>query len=108
MATTAAAATTSVYGPRHFRNVAVVPKIGYVNIRRIARSKFCICSSSEGDEISTTATTTTNETEEKEEESTVEVKEEPQFFISALNVEKAMRGIRIYFNSLFSCCFYLF
>lgn len=94
MAATATAAATSVYGQRDFRTVAVVPKIGYVNIpRRIARSKFCICSSSEGDEISTT--TTTNETEEKEEESTVEVKEEPQFFVSALNVEKAMRGIPI-------------
>ncbi|KAK1369387.1 NAD(P)H-quinone oxidoreductase subunit U, chloroplastic [Heracleum sosnowskyi] len=93
-ATATAAAATSVYGPPDFRTVAVVPKIGYVNIRRrVARSKFCICSSSEGDEISTT--TTTNETEEKEEESTVEVKEEPQFFVSALNVEKAMRGIPI-------------
>lgn len=97
MAATAAAATTSIYGRRDFRTIAVlVPKIGYVNIPRIAMSKFCICSSSEGDEISTTTTTTTtNETEEKEEESTVEVKEEPQFFVSALNVEKAMRGIPI-------------
>lgn len=107
MAASAAAATTSIYVHRDFRTVAVVPKVCHVNIQRIARSKFCICSS-EGDEISTTTvTSTTNETTEKEEESTVEVQEEPQFFISALNVEKAMRGIRIFFHALISC-FYLF
>lgn len=104
MAATAATATTSIYGRRDFRTVALVPKTGFVNIRRIARSKICICSSSEDDDISTT-TTTTKETEEKEEETTVEVQDEPQSFISALNVEKAMRGIRIYFYSLCSCYF---
>ena len=97
-ATAAAAATTSVHGLRDFQTVAVVPKIGYVNIPRLGRTKFCICSSSEADEITATATTTT--TNETDGESTVEVQEEPESFISALNAEKAIRGIRINFNSL--------
>ena len=98
-ATAAAAATTSVHGLRDFQTVAVLPKIGYVNIPRLARSRFCICSGSEADEI-TTATATTTTTSETDGESTVEVQEEPESFISALNAEKAIRGIRINFNSL--------
>ncbi|KAL1833822.1 hypothetical protein ACET3Z_003473 [Daucus carota] len=93
-ATAAAAATTSVHGLRDFQTVAVLPKIGYVNIPRLARSRFCICSGSEADEI-TTATATTTTTSETDGESTVEVQEEPESFISALNAEKAIRGIPI-------------
>ncbi|XP_074332954.1 NAD(P)H-quinone oxidoreductase subunit U, chloroplastic [Apium graveolens] len=95
MAAKAAAATTSFYGRRRdFPTVAVVPKTASLYI---PRTKFCICNSSEGDDISTTTTTTTtsDETKHNEEETTVEVQEEPQSFISALNVDKAMRGLPI-------------
>lgn len=80
------AATTYTYRWRDFHPV-VAPKSCTNNCVNFGprRGRFCIRSSLEDE-----TTTTTTETEE---ESQVEVQKGPPSLISALNVEKALRGI---------------